>query len=253
MIHETFDKTTKPLLTPEAFYGRHEAVEEVCVITFSCEVRDWVLANMKCEKVAVIGSANGGYPIYMTEWKGKKVYFYMTLVTAPGAATCLEEARCLTGCKKYIIFGSCGSLDSSRTDGKMIVPTECYRDEGLSYHYVPASDYIGMRGWNQVADFMDRQQVPYVTGRTWTTDGIYRETAGKAERMRKDGCVCVEMELAGLQAVCEYHDLSLYAFLFSSDCLGEKEWHNDILGKPQEADVQTKCFLLAMDLAAELT
>ena len=99
--------------------------------------------------------------------------------------------------------------------------------------------------------FMEEKKAAYVTGRTWTTDAVYRETSGKAEKLRKEGCIAVEMELAGLQAVCEYHGLSLEAFLFASDCLQEEEWHNDLLGTEREWDTQEKCFLLALDLAAQ--
>ena len=60
---------------------------------------------------------------------------------------------------------------------------------------------------------MEKNQVPYVTGRIWSMDALYRETSGKAERLRQEGCVAVEMELAGLQAVCDYHNLELTAFV----------------------------------------
>ncbi len=249
MIHETFDDKTKPLLTPEAVYGKHEKICDVCVITFSCKVMEWALQHLNCEQAAEIGCCNGNRPIYLTEWKGKKIAFYMTLVSAPGAAACLEEAVCLTGCRNFVIFGSCGTLNSQLTDGKMIVPTSAYRDEGLSYHYIAASEYIEMKDWRKTAAFLDEEKVPYVAGRIWTNDAIYRETAGKAERLRKDGCIAVEMELAGLQAVCDHHDLRLKAFLFASDCLGSEEWHNELLGSEHEWDMQVKCFLLALDLA----
>lgn len=249
MIYETFDNETKPLLTPEAFYGVHEKLCDVCVITFSYKVIEWALAHFKCEKAAEIDCVNGNRPIYLTEWKGKKVAFYMTLVSSTGAATCLEEAKCLIGCTKYVLFGSCGTMDRQLTNGNLIVPTHACRDEGLSYHYVPAKDYIEIKGWQQVAAFMERNKVPYVTGRTWSTDGLYRETAGKATRLRQEGCISVEMEAAGVQAVCDYHNLSLFLFLFASDCLDEQEWNNELLGSEREWDTQIKCFLLAMDLA----
>lgn len=67
--------------------------------------------------------------------------------------------------------------------------------------------------------------------------------------MRNDGCIAVEMELAGMQAVCEYHGLTLKAFLFASDCLEPEAWHNELLGSEREWDMQVKCFLLALDLA----
>lgn len=249
MLHETFDNKTQPLLTPEDFYGSHEKVCDVCVITFSYKVIEWALSHLKCEKIAEIGCCNGNHPIYLTEWNGKKVALYMTLVSSSGAATCLEEARCLTGCTNYIIFGSCGTLDAQMTCGKLIIPTHAYRDEGLSYHYLAADDYIEMKGWKQAADFMEKKEVPYITGHTWSTDALYRETAEKAEKLRQEGCICVEMELAGVQAVCDYHHLSLRAFLFASDCLGMEEWSNELLGTEQEWDTQIKCFTLAMDMA----
>ncbi len=249
MIHETLDLATKPLLTPEAVYGKHEKICDVCVITFSHKVMEWALKHLDCEKAAEIGCCNGDRPIYLTQWKGKKVAFYMTLVSAPGAATCLVEANCLTGCRDFVVFGACGTLNSRLTDGKMIVPTRAYRDEGLSYHYIPAAEYIDITCWEKVAAFLEEKKVSYVTGPSWTTDAIYRETSGKAEKLRKDGCIAVEMELAGLQAVCDHHGFSLKAFLFASDHLEEAEWHNEMLGSAREWDMQINCFLLALDLA----
>lgn len=40
------------------------------------------------------------------------------------------------------MYGSCGVIDQTITEGKIIVPSKAYRDEGTSYHYVPASDFI---------------------------------------------------------------------------------------------------------------
>ena len=250
MINTTFDEHTKPLITPEAFYGNHEKICDVCVITFSYKVVEWALSNLPCIQVAEIGCCNGNHPIYLTEWKGIKVAFYMSLVSSSAASTCLEEAHCLTGCDRYILFGSCGSLDAGKTSEKLIIPTHAYRDEGLSYHYMAADEYIEMEHWQEVAKFFEIKKIPYVTGRTWTTDAIYRETVGKAERLRKEGCIAVEMECAGVQAVCIYHKLHLYDFLFASDCLDTKEWRNELLGSDAEWDMQIKCFVLAMDMAA---
>lgn len=252
MINTTFDDQTNPLFTPESFYGIHEKICDVCVITFSCKVIEWALTHLTCEQIAEIGCCNGNRPIYLTEWKGKKIAFYMTLVSSSGAGTCLEEAYCLTGCTNYLLFGSCGTLNRQLTNGKLIVPTFAYRDEGLSYHYIKASDYIPLEHWKQVADFMDKNEIPYVTGRTWSTDALYRETAGKAEKLRKEGCIAVEMECAGVQAVCAYHKLHLYNFLFASDCLDSEEWSNELLGSTEEWDLQVKYFVLAMDLAITL-
>ena len=66
MIHETLDINTEPLLTPEAVYGKHEKICDVCVITFSYKVIEWALRHLDCEQAAEIGCANGNRPIYLT-------------------------------------------------------------------------------------------------------------------------------------------------------------------------------------------
>jgi len=55
-----------------------------------------------------------------------------------------------------------------------------------------------------VADFMKQAKIPYVLGKTWTTDAIYRETRGNFEKRKQDGCIAVEMESASVQAVCDF-------------------------------------------------
>ena len=44
-------------------------------------------------------------------------------------------------------------------------------------------------------------ELPYVMGKVWTTDAIYRETRNLVEKRKSEGCIAVEMELAGMQAV----------------------------------------------------
>ncbi len=55
--------------------------------------------------------------------------------------------------------------------------------------------------------------LPYVKGRVWTTDALYRETRNLVETRKSEGCIAVEMELAGMQAVCDFYNIELYDFL----------------------------------------
>jgi uridine phosphorylase len=98
-----------------------------------------------------------------------------------------------------LVAMKCGSLSNELTSGKFIVPTESYRDEGFSYHYQKPSDYIKITNSEEVSRQFDVLSIPYVNGRTWTTDAIYRETEGNVARRKSDGCISVEMESAGLQ------------------------------------------------------
>ena len=55
----------------------------------------------------------------------------------------------------------------------------------------------------------------------WTTDSMLRETKGLVARRKSEGCIAVEMELAGVQAACDFYHLELYDFLEAGDVLEE--------------------------------
>ena len=252
MLTETFDDKTGAVINPVNFYGKRDKICDTCIVTFSNVVVENILGKFKCEQIAEIGSANGGIPIYRFPYKGMEIAFYMTMITSAGAGTCIEEAHCLTGATKYIMFGSCGTLNKEITAGKLIVPTQAYRDEGFSYHYAKAQDYIVIRNAEKTAGILDELGLPYVMGKTWTTDGIYRETRGNMEKRKKEGCIAVEMECAGIQAVCDFRKLEFYNFLISGDLLDSPDWERRILGSDEEIGHQLRNFYIALELAARI-
>lgn len=131
------------------------------------------------------------------------------------------DVNWLTGAGKFIMFGSAGSLDSNVTNGKFVIPTESYREEGLSYNYAAPANYIKIRNSKIVKTILDELNLPSVMGKVWTTDAIYRETKAKLEARKAEGCVAVEMELAGVQAVCDFYGWDLYDFLVTGDVLDQ--------------------------------
>jgi uridine phosphorylase len=71
---------------------------------------------------------------------------------------------------------------------------------------------------------MKKNGLPFVQGRTWTTDAFYRETFNNFKKRKEDGCISVEMECASLQAMCDFRNLNLYMFFTSGDLLDAPEW-----------------------------
>lgn len=252
MIHNTLDLESEPMLTPELLYGRQEKICDICVITFSEAAINWALEHLECSRAAIIRSANGDRPIYLTDVNGAAIAFYLTYMSSPEAAGCLEEARCLIGADRYIMFGACGSLDNGITRGKIIVPDYAYRDEGLSYHYLAPEEYIKIENADKVADFMKRKGIPCVVGKTWTTDAIFRETKNKVERLRREGCIAVEMECSAMQSVCSFYGLQFYSFLFAGDYFEPGEWKKGDLGGGPEMDLQVRSMQIAFKLAEEI-
>lgn len=219
MITDCFDIETEPIIKVSDFCGEKKHLVDVCLIIFSWEIQEHLLNTFECEKIGELGACNGRKPIYKIHYKGKDVAFYLTGIGSAVAAMQCYEASWLIGATKFIMFGSCGSLDREQTYGKYIVPTESYRGEGLSYYYAEPADYIEIKNAYKLATIFEEMGVPHVLGRNWTTDALYRETKGLVAKRKEEGCLSVEMELAGVQAVCDYHGLELFDFLEAGDVL----------------------------------
>ena len=161
------------------------------------------------------------------------------------ASTGVIEANWRTGATKFVMFGSAGALDREKTAGRYVVPTAAYRGEGMSYHYAAPADYIDVPGAETVCGVFDALGAPYVTGRVFTTDAIYRETRRQIAARRAEGCIAVEMELAGVQAVCDHHGFALYDFLMTGDVLDAPVYTPDGLREANHS-------LSKLDLALEI-
>lgn len=155
---------------------------------------------------------------------------------------------------KYIVFGGSGCLNKEIAHGRIMLPTEAYRDEGTSYHYAPASDYITIRNSDIVAQFMEESGIPFVKGKTWTTDSFYRETIHNFEKRKADGCISVEMECAALQAMCDFRNLNLYMFLTCGDLLDvPKHLYRSGDGRYRGTQHDANHFEIALSLAEYVT
>ena len=200
-------------------------VPEHCVICFFREVIDKVIAEHNAKVVVENHWEDGPHPVYEIEYQNKRLAFLHPGIGAPLAAGVLEEVIAF-GCRKFMVCGGCGVLEKDIQVGNLIVVSGAIRDEGLSYHYLPPSREVmaNEAAVKALAETLEKRKVPYRLGKTWTTDAPYRETAGKIARRRKDGCVTVEMESAGLLAVAQFRDVILGQVLYGGDDLSGAEW-----------------------------
>ena len=249
MITDSFDDRTKALIRLEDFYGEQGHAAERCLLVFSRRLHDELLSLHPCRRAGVIVSVNGETPIWCFELNGRPLAFYLSPVGSTMAAQYCIEANWVCGATSFILFGSAGSLDREKTAGRYVLPTEAYRDEGMSYHYAPPADYIAVPGHRTVAALFGELGVPCVEGRVWTTDAFLRETAGQVARRCAEGCLAVEMEIAGVQAVCDFHGFSLYAFLETGDSFSADGYTPE--GLP-EANHNREKLRLALEIARRL-
>lgn len=249
MITDSFDNKTDPVFTLKDFYGERKTALDTCIILFSKEIYETVLSACPCTKIAEIRAVNGDAPIYKFAHEEKEIAFYLSAIGATGTAEYCIEANWLTGAERFIMFRSAGSLDKEKTQGRFVVPTEAYRDEGISYHYAPPSDYIRIKNHETLASVFEELRFPYVKGRVWTTDALLRETAGQVAARREEGCIAVDMELAGVQSVCDFYGFELYDFLVTGDVLSEDRYETERLN---DANHNPDKFRVALEIAKRL-
>ena len=205
MITDTFDNSSPAIIDP--VINENALPVDACIFTFSHKIEKAVTEKYDCRQAGVLYFANGDIPVYSFDYKGKTFAFYKTFVGAPACVGSVEDSFSVIRTKKYVAFGCAGCLDREIARGKIMIPTEAYRDEGTSYHYMPPSDYVTVKNSGIVEAFMKENGLPYIKGRTWTTDSFYRETVNNFKKHKADGCISVEMECSALQAMCDLRGL----------------------------------------------
>ena len=248
MIINSFDNKSEAIINPKFNEGAYKL--DACILTFSNDIEKFVLNNYKCKKIGKIKDAADTRFIYCIDYKGKKIGFFKTYVGAPSCVGSIETSFSQIKTNKFILFGGAGCLNKEIAHGKVMVPTEAYRDEGTSYHYAKASDYIKIKNVETVSDFMRMNNIPYVEGKTWTTDAFYRETLGNFEKRKADGCISVEMECSAVQAMCDFRNLELYVFFTSGDLLDSPKWdRRHEIGELEGTQHDPTHFDIAIELA----
>lgn len=249
MIIDSYDKDTEEVISLKYFYGEKKNLIEKCLIIFSKSILEYLLSNFKCQKIGKIDSANGSRTIYKGNFETQEFAFYLSMMGSALASADCVEVNWITGANKFIMFGSCGSLDKQKTFGKYIIPTEAYRGEGTSYYYKAPSDYLDIKNSDKVEDFFIKEKAPYIKGKVWTTDVMLRETRGLLSKRKQQGCIAVEMELAGVQAACDFYSIELYSFLESGDVLNDSSHEVDGLNR---ANHDIKKLYLALKFLKEI-
>ena len=208
------------------------------------------LEKYNAKNIGHLKAGGQKYPIYQFEHKGVSLGFFHSMQGGASAAAFLEELIAL-GAEKLLYFGSCGVLDKKITEGRLLIPTSAYRDEGVSYHYVKASDYLDIKTAPKLITIFNDLHIPYNTTKTWTTDAFYRETEQNYNKRKQEGCGTVEMECASIMAVAQFRNNEVYQFLYAADCLDSNNWDQRILGS-MPSDMREKILLISIEVAIRL-
>ena len=249
-IEKSFDLNKTAVINPSQVYEKSDIVLKVCIINFSYKIMDALKEDNLIEYTGIsLKSVAIEYPVY--RFIGTDIGVVQATVGAPIASGHIEEVGHVFSCKKFVMFGSCGGLDKTLSPNFLIVPTHAYRDEGVSYHYAPASDYIEIKNCKKVGEILKQNNIDFVYGKTWTTDAFFRETKRNMEARKNEGCIAVEMEVSACQAVADFREYEFYNFLYRADNLDSSSWERGILGLIS-LDDRLKNFFIALQIAKSI-
>jgi uridine phosphorylase len=168
-----------------------------------------------------------GWPCYHSDLDtftiaGREVGIIGRVVGAPFAVLVAEELFA-SGCSLLLSLTSAGQIVPSGPPPYFVIIDQALRDEGTSYHYMPASEFAAADPQLvQAASNATSAAGPRViVGSTWTTDAPFRETAEAIEAARSKGILGVEMEAAALYAFARSADVRILCLAHVSNTMGQ--------------------------------
>lgn len=141
-------------------------------------------------------------------------------------AVLLAEQLFVSGCKLLISVTSAGKLNENIKSDYLLI-TDTIRDEGTSYHYLPASEHSGLNTamLEKLSPLFDNDELSVGKGKSWTTDAPYRETQSSIAHRISQGADSVEMEASALYAFSKVKDKPVVCFAHLTNSMARQ--HGD--------------------------
>ncbi len=175
------------------------SVPEICVLDFDGDLTDWLVKT----GIAHLYPAWACFhtTMYSFEIDGTECGIVARTIGGPYAVLVAEQLH-VSGARVLLGLTSAGRVSPSLSVPSLVVATSAIRDEGTSYHYVPAEDIVTAPA-KLAANLYEGLQglgLPVSQGLVWTTDAPYRETAEELREHAANGALAVEMQAASLFA-----------------------------------------------------
>ncbi len=174
-------------------------IPPVCILDFDGDLTDQLVARGEVQRCHA-------WPCFHTcmwMWSvdSRPCGIISRTIGGPYAVLIAEQ---LSVCGTQVIIGltSAGKVAPGLPVPSVVVADGAIRDEGTSYHYLPASRVVAAPA--RLAEALEREVdgigLPVRKGLVWTTDAPYRETAADMARHAGAGVLAVEMQAASLFA-----------------------------------------------------
>lgn len=197
-------------------------VPEVCVLDPDGDLVEYLIRTEQ----AILNECWACYHTKLYTVKQKDVEFaVLGCGVGSSFAVLIAEQLFASGCKTLISVTSAGIINPTKNNSKFVLIEQAIRDEGTSYHYLPANEISNIN-----ADLSDSLMTYYrttnlfiETGNSWTTDAPYRETQTAIDEAKKLNVVCVEMEAAALYAFAKAKNKDVICFAHLTNTMAQTE------------------------------
>ena len=220
---------------------------DTCVMTFYPEVED---EKDIFEKLTPLYCFSAGAAEIMQYIYMDRIILANMPAGAPSCAAIMEELISL-GVTRFLCMGGAGLIDRNFSPDKYLIVTDAIRDEGTSYHYLPAGEqaYTSPLLTGQLAGCLERRNIAFDMGRVWTTDAFYRETPSRVKRRLSQGAVAVDMECAALCAIAQRRGVEFAQAHYFIDFLYKDVWSGFV---PHTSQIRLDSLKLILDCGIEI-
>ena len=175
-------------------------VPPVCILEFDGDITDWLIERGRIQTFP-------SWPCFHSTMFAIEVEDLICGIiprTIGGPyAVLIAEQLAASGAKLIIGLTSAGRVAPDLPLPCLVVITAAIRDEGTSFHYLPAGREVSCPSPELTAPLEEELSATgwFVRcGKVWTTDAPYRETESQLRQWNNDDVLAVEMQAASLFA-----------------------------------------------------
>lgn len=183
-----------------------DPVPPVCILEFDGDLTDRLISTGAAKPWNSWACFHSS--MHAFEVEGTPCGIVPRTIGGPYAALIAEQLKS-SGAQVVLGLTSAGRVAPSVPVPSLVVATTAIRDEGTSYHYLPAGRAAVAHA--TLADFLlqglKTLGLPVLSGPVWTTDAPYRETKQQLAEYARQGVLAVEMQAASLFAFAIARDM----------------------------------------------
>jgi uridine phosphorylase len=197
-------------------------VPAVCLLDPDGDLADYLLRK----KLATKNNCWACYHSVLYSFRlGNQDVGIIPCIVGSSYAVLVAEQLFVSGCKQLISITSAGIISQPNNNKRFALITSAIRDEGTSYHYLPADRpaLISQHLFDILNSKEEDSDCPYFNCTSWTTDAPYRETPSAISEMKSKNITCVEMEASALYVLSAVKQYNILCFAHLTNSMAQIE------------------------------